>query len=126
MIKQFHRYGNWGICYIYGAWFALGGLAAAGKTYYNCLAIRKGVDFLLKSQCDNGGNNAYFTELLGKLKEAMYEKYQAHSKHLINDSSSHFYRDYFSILRGMLPPFTSLSRCLSLSGPMSNFRKIHF
>lgn len=54
--------------------------------------------------CKNSGDATYFTELLGKLKEAMYEKYQAHSKHLINDSSSHFYRDYFSILRGMLPP----------------------
>ncbi|KAF2290088.1 hypothetical protein GH714_001953 [Hevea brasiliensis] len=33
----------------------LGGLAAAGKTYNNCAAIRKGVDFLLKSQRDDGG-----------------------------------------------------------------------
>nr|TKR79743.1 lupeol synthase-like isoform X1 [Populus alba] len=48
-------YGNWGICFIYGTWFALGGLAAAGKTYSNCLAVRKGVDFLLGSQRDDGG-----------------------------------------------------------------------
>jgi beta-amyrin synthase len=55
MIKHFHRYGNWGICFIYGTWFGLGGLAAAGKTYNNCLAMRRAVDFLLKAQRDNGG-----------------------------------------------------------------------
>nr|AAS83468.1 beta-armyrin synthase [Bupleurum kaoi] len=48
-------YGNWGVCFTYGSWFALGGLAAAGKTYNNCAAVRKGVDFLLKSQLDDGG-----------------------------------------------------------------------
>ena len=48
MIKHFDRYGNWGICFTYGSWFALGGLAAVGKTYKNCLTMRKGVDFLLK------------------------------------------------------------------------------
>ncbi|EEF35089.1 Cycloartenol synthase, putative [Ricinus communis] len=48
-------YGNWGICFSYGTWFALKGLAAAGRTYENCSAIRKGVDFLLKSQRDDGG-----------------------------------------------------------------------
>ncbi|KAJ9175149.1 hypothetical protein P3X46_013730 [Hevea brasiliensis] len=48
-------YGNWGVCFIYGAWFALGGLASVGKTYKNCAAMRKGVDFLLKIQNENGG-----------------------------------------------------------------------
>ncbi|XP_062174156.1 beta-amyrin synthase-like [Alnus glutinosa] len=48
-------YGNWGICFIYGTWFGLGGLAAAGKTYNNCPAMRRAVDFLLKAQRDNGG-----------------------------------------------------------------------
>ncbi|KAF2301460.1 hypothetical protein GH714_024651 [Hevea brasiliensis] len=50
-----HEYGNWGICFTYGTWFGLGGLAASGRTYENCLAIRRGVDFLLKSQRDDGG-----------------------------------------------------------------------
>ncbi|KDP37007.1 hypothetical protein JCGZ_06063 [Jatropha curcas] len=50
-----HEYGNWGICFMYGTWFALKGLAAAGRTYENCPAIQKGVDFLLKSQRDDGG-----------------------------------------------------------------------
>ncbi|GKV26784.1 hypothetical protein SLEP1_g36019 [Rubroshorea leprosula] len=48
-------YGNWGVCFIYGSWFALGGLAAAGKTYNNCQAMRKGVEFLLRAQRENGG-----------------------------------------------------------------------
>ncbi|XP_062154203.1 beta-amyrin synthase-like isoform X2 [Alnus glutinosa] len=48
-------YGIWGICFIYATWFALVGLEAAGKTYQNCLAMRKGVEFLLKTQNDDGG-----------------------------------------------------------------------
>ncbi|GLT38200.1 hypothetical protein SLA2020_124640 [Shorea laevis] len=48
-------YGNWGVCFIYASWFALGGLAAAGKTYNNCQAMRKGVEFLLRTQSENGG-----------------------------------------------------------------------
>ncbi|KAF3963775.1 hypothetical protein CMV_011875 [Castanea mollissima] len=48
-------YGFWGICFIYGTWFALGGLAAAGKTYHNCPTICKAVDFLLRTQKDDGG-----------------------------------------------------------------------
>ncbi|KAJ8431516.1 hypothetical protein Cgig2_009753 [Carnegiea gigantea] len=46
---------NWGICFIYGTWFALGGLAVAGKTYYNCAIVRKGVEFLLTTQKEDGG-----------------------------------------------------------------------
>lgn len=53
--KHDYRYGNWGVCFTYGTWFALGGLAATGKTYKNCLAVRKAVDFLLRSQRPDGG-----------------------------------------------------------------------
>ena len=53
-MKLPYRYGFWGICFIYGTWFALGGLAAAGKTYDNCPTIRKSVDFLLRTQKDDG------------------------------------------------------------------------
>uniref|UniRef100_A0A7N0VCJ8 Terpene cyclase/mutase family member n=1 Tax=Kalanchoe fedtschenkoi TaxID=63787 RepID=A0A7N0VCJ8_KALFE len=48
-------YGNWAICFTYGSWFALKGLAVAGKTYSNCAAIPKGVDFLLRIQQEDGG-----------------------------------------------------------------------
>lgn len=48
-------YGSWGICFIYGTYFALGGLAAAGKTYTNSVAIRNAVQFLLTTQREDGG-----------------------------------------------------------------------
>ncbi|KAI9156948.1 hypothetical protein LWI28_014541 [Acer negundo] len=42
-------YGSWRVCFIYGTWFALRGLEAAGKTYNNSPTVHKGVEFLLKS-----------------------------------------------------------------------------
>ncbi|KAH7564890.1 hypothetical protein ACOSP7_021221 [Xanthoceras sorbifolium] len=48
-------YGNWGVCFVYATGFVLGGLAAAGKTYNNSLTIRRGVDFLLRTQLEDGG-----------------------------------------------------------------------
>ncbi|KAG4955850.1 hypothetical protein JHK85_042230 [Glycine max] len=48
-------YGNWAVCFTYSSWFALGGLVAAGKTYTNCVTIRKAVKFLLKIQNKDGG-----------------------------------------------------------------------
>nr|O82146.1 RecName: Full=Beta-amyrin synthase 2; AltName: Full=Oxidosqualene cyclase 2 [Panax ginseng]BAA33722.1 beta-Amyrin Synthase [Panax ginseng] len=48
-------YGNWGVCFTYGTWFAMGGLTAAGKTYNNCQTLHKAVDFLIKSQRSDGG-----------------------------------------------------------------------
>ncbi|KAG6625549.1 lupeol synthase-like isoform X1 [Carya illinoinensis] len=48
-------YGNWGICYTYGTWFAVGALTASGKNYQNCAAIRKACEFLLSKQLPNGG-----------------------------------------------------------------------
>jgi beta-amyrin synthase len=60
-------YGNWGVCFTYGTWFALGGLAAAGKNYSNCAAVRKGVQFLLSSQRHNGGwGESYLSSPLKK------------------------------------------------------------
>nr|F8WQD0.1 RecName: Full=Shionone synthase; Short=AtaSHS [Aster tataricus]BAK52535.1 shionone synthase [Aster tataricus] len=48
-------YGEWGICFTYGTYYALGGLAAIEKTYENCQSIRKAVRFLLKTQGEDGG-----------------------------------------------------------------------
>ncbi|KAG6725890.1 hypothetical protein I3842_02G053000 [Carya illinoinensis] len=48
-------YGHWGICYTYGTWFAVGGLAACGRNYKNCPALRKACGFLLSKQLPNGG-----------------------------------------------------------------------
>ncbi|XP_074268298.1 beta-amyrin synthase-like isoform X2 [Silene latifolia] len=48
-------YGDWGVCFTYGTYYAIKGLTAAGKTYSNCVAIRKAVHFLLTSQKEDGG-----------------------------------------------------------------------
>uniref|UniRef100_A0A7N0VL64 Terpene cyclase/mutase family member n=1 Tax=Kalanchoe fedtschenkoi TaxID=63787 RepID=A0A7N0VL64_KALFE len=48
-------YGSWGVCFTYGTYYGIGGLAAAGRTYNNCSAIRKGAEFLLAKQCGDGG-----------------------------------------------------------------------
>ncbi|KAL2969723.1 hypothetical protein AAZX31_15G097300 [Glycine max] len=46
---------QWGVYSTYSSWFALRGLAAAGKTYTNCVTIRKAVKFLLSIQTEDGG-----------------------------------------------------------------------
>ncbi|KAG8385282.1 hypothetical protein BUALT_Bualt03G0025800 [Buddleja alternifolia] len=48
-------YGYWGICFLYGTFFVLGGLASAGKTYQNSEAVRNGVNFFLTTQNEEGG-----------------------------------------------------------------------
>ncbi|KAJ9549995.1 hypothetical protein OSB04_022538 [Centaurea solstitialis] len=54
-LEKMQMYGDWGICFTYATWFALGGLTAIGKTYENCQAIGKAVNFLLKTQLEDGG-----------------------------------------------------------------------
>ncbi|KAI7725176.1 hypothetical protein M8C21_009795, partial [Ambrosia artemisiifolia] len=56
--KQRHDgswYGTWGICFTYGTFHALEGLASAGKTYNNNEAVYKAVNFLLSIQNEEGG-----------------------------------------------------------------------
>jgi squalene/oxidosqualene cyclase-like protein len=48
-------YGYWGICFIYGTLFVLGGLVSAGRTYKNSEAVRKAVKFFLSTQNEEGG-----------------------------------------------------------------------
>ncbi|KAL7241992.1 hypothetical protein ACSBR1_014550 [Camellia fascicularis] len=48
-------YGYWGICFIYGTFFVLEGLVSAGKTYNNSQAVRRGIEFLLSIQNEEGG-----------------------------------------------------------------------
>ncbi|XP_049397989.1 beta-amyrin synthase-like [Solanum stenotomum] len=50
-----HEYGCWGVCFIYASWFALAGLAVVGKSYSNSAVVRKGVEFLLRTQRSDGG-----------------------------------------------------------------------
>ncbi|KAK6932200.1 Squalene cyclase, C-terminal [Dillenia turbinata] len=48
-------YGSWGICFTYSTWFALRGLAAAGKTLNNSQVVYKACRFLLSKQNEDGG-----------------------------------------------------------------------
>ncbi|CAH9068562.1 unnamed protein product [Cuscuta europaea] len=75
-------YGNWGICFTYGSWFALGGLAAAGKTYNNCAAVRKGVDFLLSTQRSDGG----WGESFRSCPEKVYRQLEGNHSNLVQTS----------------------------------------
>ncbi|KAK1392036.1 Terpene cyclase/mutase family member [Heracleum sosnowskyi] len=48
-------YGYWGICFLYGTYFALSGLASVGNTYNNSEVVRKGVQFFVSTQNEEGG-----------------------------------------------------------------------
>lgn len=52
---KFDRYGYWGICFLYGTFFTIGGLISAGKTYNNSESVRKAVNFFLSTQNEEGG-----------------------------------------------------------------------
>uniref|UniRef100_A0A803PCS5 Terpene cyclase/mutase family member n=1 Tax=Cannabis sativa TaxID=3483 RepID=A0A803PCS5_CANSA len=60
-------YGYWGICFVYGTWFAIRGLEAAGRHYNNCEAVRRGVEFLLETQREDGGWAESYTSCTNKL-----------------------------------------------------------
>ncbi|KAG2271265.1 hypothetical protein Bca52824_065820 [Brassica carinata] len=45
-------YGSWGVCFIYGTFFAVRGLVAAGKTYNDCEAIRRGNEWGVKCKSE--------------------------------------------------------------------------
>ncbi|KAG8089619.1 hypothetical protein GUJ93_ZPchr0011g26987 [Zizania palustris] len=57
-------YATYGVCFTYGAFFAVRGLVAAGRTYENSQSIRNGCEFLLSKQFTAGGwgENCVFTE----------------------------------------------------------------
>ncbi|CAG8617024.1 17101_t:CDS:10, partial [Racocetra persica] len=48
-------YGTWGICYTFTAMFAIQCLESFGETYENSEIVRKGCDFLISKQKDDGG-----------------------------------------------------------------------
>ncbi|CAH9068568.1 unnamed protein product [Cuscuta europaea] len=75
-------YGNWGICFTYGSWLALRGLAAAGKTYNNCASVCKGVDFLLSTQRDDGG----WGESSRSCPEKIYRQLEENHSNLVQTS----------------------------------------
>lgn len=48
-------YGCWGICFTYAAMFALEALETVNETYENSEVVRKGCDFLVSHQMEDGG-----------------------------------------------------------------------
>lgn len=59
-VKSFQRsdgswYGNWAICFTYATMFALESLKSIGETYGNSSYAKKGCDFLISKQREDGG-----------------------------------------------------------------------
>ena len=48
-------YGSWGICFTYAGMFALESLASVGEDYGNSDTVRKGCEFMLGKQHEDGG-----------------------------------------------------------------------
>uniref|UniRef100_A0A8C5CBW8 Terpene cyclase/mutase family member n=1 Tax=Gadus morhua TaxID=8049 RepID=A0A8C5CBW8_GADMO len=49
---------SWGVCFTYGAWFGLEAFACMGHVYQDevvCGEVRRGCDFLLRRQMEDGG-----------------------------------------------------------------------
>ncbi len=48
-------YGSWGICFTYACMFALESLASIGETYATSSSSKRGCDFLISRQREDGG-----------------------------------------------------------------------
>jgi lanosterol synthase len=48
-------YGSWGICFTYAGMFALESLHSVGETFENSAVVRKGCQFFIDRQMDDGG-----------------------------------------------------------------------
>lgn len=48
-------YGSWGICFTYAGMFAFESLACVGETYSNSERVRRGCQFFLEKQMEDGG-----------------------------------------------------------------------
>ncbi|KAL5653980.1 hypothetical protein ACJX0J_033299, partial [Zea mays] len=72
-------YGSWGVCFTYATWFAVKGLACAGRTFNNSPVIKKACDFLLSKELPSGGwgesylscQNKVYTHLEGMRPHAV-------------------------------------------------------
>ncbi|CAN6445098.1 unnamed protein product [Victoria cruziana] len=73
-------YGSWGVCFTYGLWFGIKGLASGGMTYHNCIGIRKACEFLLAKQLPSGGwGESYLSS-----QKKVYSNLKRNRPHLVN------------------------------------------
>ncbi|KAJ8766803.1 hypothetical protein K2173_008357 [Erythroxylum novogranatense] len=73
-------YGSWGVCFTYGTWFGVKGLAAAGRTYQTSNSIRKACNFLLSKQLDSGGwGESYLSS-----QTKVYTNLEGGKSHVVN------------------------------------------
>ncbi|KAL9263607.1 Lupeol synthase-like protein, partial [Drosera capensis] len=75
-------YGCWGICYTYGTWFAVDGLAACGRNYQNSHALRKACEFLVSKQLPDGGWGESYLSSPNKV----YTNLEGNRSNLVNTS----------------------------------------
>ncbi|XP_058208028.1 dammarenediol II synthase-like isoform X4 [Rhododendron vialii] len=75
-------YGYWGICFIYGTFFVLRGLASVGKTYNNSEAVRRAVGFFLSTQNEEGG----WGESLESCPSMKYQPLEGNRTNLVQTS----------------------------------------
>nr|XP_051192225.1 cycloartenol synthase-like isoform X2 [Lolium perenne] len=75
-------YGSWGVCFTHGTWYAVRGLVAAGRTFKNCLAIRKACDFLLSKELPSGG----WGESYLSCRDKVYTELEGRHPHVVSTS----------------------------------------
>ncbi|KAJ0075359.1 hypothetical protein Patl1_35109 [Pistacia atlantica] len=108
-LKDGSWYGNWGVCFIYGTFFAIGGLVAAGKTYENSLPLRRAVNFLLKLQGEDGGWGESYLSCANKVNYFIYTPLEGKRSNLVQTAwaliglihSGQAIRDPIPIQRGI-------------------------
>jgi lanosterol synthase len=74
-------YGSWGICFTYATMFALESMASIGETYKDSYISRRGCEFLLSKQREDGGwSESYKVPLHTQTPEMRYELLTANSR----------------------------------------------
>lgn len=63
-------YGSWAVCFTYGTWFGVTGLAALGSDYANDEALRRSCEFLLQKQQPDGGWGESYLSCQDKVRAA--------------------------------------------------------
>lgn len=71
-------YGSWAVCFTYGMWFGVSGLAALGHDYFGDEAVRRAVMFLLDKQRLNGGWGESYLSCQDKVRPGRWARGGVH------------------------------------------------